>query len=597
MQGTDTVWYFAYGSNMASTTLKRRQLNPRESRPVFVSSHILCFDVFGVPYKEPAMAGIRERTRADSPKSTPPVHGMAYLLSREEYHRLIVSEGAGVAYVETELIARSSNGVAGRPATEEIPVWTLMARFPFRPEALPSVRYMGLLIQGAEECGLPASYQDYLRDLPAYHKHLSKYEEFGASLLIGFWMPILIGMMKRVKKRTDSAGNAEPWVGEFVRLVFIIMWLYYDTIHSWIWGRNGGRNLVDNSGAPLSRCSNTPSFHLTVPVLIFSSPKTNDALGKLECLLKTLQQIDTIHLLIERYPDIFGAVKSSNDIERIFRSGRIASLIGVEGLHQIAESASVVRLFHKLGVRYITLCHDYDNRYADSAKTGKNTNGGLSSHGLGMIREMNRTGMWVVLSYVVDNAVNFQSPRIIDLSHTATDTQKQVLKVSQAPIIFSHSSCPRNVTDEVLGLLKINKGIIMICFLPNLTSVSGVKDASIDQVVDHVLYAGQKIGFEHVGIGSDFDGMLEGPRDLDDMSRYPQLVAKLLERGLSEDTIAQVLGGNIIRILSGVEAVAKELQCQVPVLSDEIEEVWTPEQKDILTRMGALRKSRGSCIS
>lgn len=100
------------------------------------------------------------------------------------------------------------------------------------------------MIQGAEQSGLPASYQDYLRGLTAYHKSLSKYEEFGASLLIGFWMPIINGIMKRVKRRTNSDGNAPPWVGELVRLVFITMWLYYDTIHSRIWGRNGGRNLV-----------------------------------------------------------------------------------------------------------------------------------------------------------------------------------------------------------------------------------------------------------------------------------------------------------------------------------------------------------------
>lgn len=104
-----------------------------------------------------------------------------------------------------------------------------------------------------------------------------------------------------------------------------------------------------------------------MPILTLLSPKTNDTLGKLECLIKTLQQIDTIHLMIENFPDHFGAVNSSRDIETIFRSGRIASLIGVEGLHQIADSTSVLRLFHKLGVRYITLCHDEDNRYADSS--------------------------------------------------------------------------------------------------------------------------------------------------------------------------------------------------------------------------------------
>ncbi|KAG4257713.1 membrane dipeptidase [Fusarium proliferatum] len=310
-------------------------------------------------------------------------------------------------------------------------------------------------------------------------------------------------------------------------------------------------------------------------------PKTNDTLGKLECLIKTLQQIDTIHLMIENFSDHFGAVNSSKDIETIFKSGKIASLIGVEGLHQIADSTSVLRLFHKLGVRYITLCHDDDNRYADSSN-GKSTNGGLSSYGLDIIREMNRIGM------------------IVDLSHTTTETQKQVLSVSEAPVIFSHSSCnsllpsPRNVTDEILDLLKTNNGLIMICFLPDLVSANGVQGAMIDQVIDHIIYAGRRIGFEHVGIGSDFDGMLEGPKDLDDVSKYPKLVEKLFERGLSEDVVAQTLGGNIIRVLGEVEAVSRELKGHVPVLSDPIEEVWTSEQKDILTRMGTLRSSRGS---
>ncbi|CVK98974.1 related to microsomal dipeptidase precursor [Fusarium mangiferae] len=310
-------------------------------------------------------------------------------------------------------------------------------------------------------------------------------------------------------------------------------------------------------------------------------PKTNDRLGKLECLMKTLQQIDTIHLMIENLSDHFGAVSSSRDIETIFKSGRVASLIGVEGLHQIADSTSVLRLFHKLGVRYITLCHDDDNRYADSSN-GKSTNGGLSSYGLDIILEMNRIGM------------------IVDLSHTTTETQKQVLSVSKSPVIFSHSSCnsllpsPRNVTDEILDLLKTNKGLIMICFLPDLVSANGVQGAIIDQVIDHIIYAGQRIGFKHVGIGSDFDGMLEGPKDLDDVSKYPELVEKLFERGLSEDVIAQTLGGNIIRVLDEVEAVSRELKGDVPVLSDPIEEVWTSEQKDILTRMGTLRSSEGS---
>lgn len=153
---------------------------------------------------------------------------------------------------------------------------------------------------------------------------------------------------------------------------------------------------------------------------------------------------------------------------------------------------------------------------------------------------------------------------------------------------------PRNVTDEILDLLQTNNGLIMICFLPDLVSANGVQEAMIDQVIDHIIYAGQRIGFEHVGIGSDFDGMLEGPKDLDDVSKYPQLVEKLFERGLSEDVIAQTLGGNVIRVLDEVEDVSRELKGHLPVLSDPIEAVWTSEQKDILTRMGTLRSSEGS---
>ncbi|KAF5539132.1 membrane dipeptidase [Fusarium mexicanum] len=542
MKGTDMVWYFAYGSNMASTTLKKRQLSPKDSRPVFVSTHVLCFDVFGVPYKEPAMAGIRERTPVDDAKATPPVHGMAYLLSREEYHRLIVSEGAGVAYVEMELIARTcSTGFTGRAATcEEIPVRTLMARFPFRPEALPSIRYMCSLYLALEIL--------YLMTMaPIPDEFLSQAHT----------------LLKRIP--LIDGHNDFPYM--------IRGWFQnnFELFHPGIQDMPIGQTDLTRLRQGLIGGQFWSAF--------ISIPKTNDRLGKLDCLLKTLQQIDTIHLLIDNFCDYFGAVNSSKDIEAIFRSGRIASLIGVEGLHQIADSASVVRLFHKLGVRYITLCHDDDNRYADSSN-GNSTNGGLSSHGLDMIREMNRIGM------------------MVDLSHTTMETQIQVLKVSQAPIIFSHSSCnsllpsPRNVTDEVLDLLKTNNGLIMICFLPNLVSVDGIQGAAIDHVVDNILYAGQRIGFEHIGIGSDFDGMLEGPRDLDDVSKYPLLVGKLLERGLSEDAIAQVLGGNVIRVLGEVEAVSRHLEGQVPVLSDQVEEVWTPEQKDILIKMGTLRRSQ-----
>ncbi|KAL4886433.1 renal dipeptidase family [Aspergillus karnatakaensis] len=311
-------------------------------------------------------------------------------------------------------------------------------------------------------------------------------------------------------------------------------------------------------------------------------PKPSDTASEqdkvLTPLLQTLQQIDVIHHMIDACPSTFGLATSASDVWNVFRSGRIASLIGIEGLHQIDDSPSVLRILHRLGVRYATLVHTRANRYCDSA-TDEAVHHGLSEDGKTMVNEMNRIGM------------------IIDLSHTSHKTQEDVLAISKAPVIFSHSAChalvpsPRNTPTSTLHLLKQNNGVIMICFLRELVDPAGGQNATISQVIDHIIYAGETIGFDHVGIGSDFDGMLKGPEGLDDVSCFPKLVVGLLERGVEEENIVKVLGLNVLRVLSEVEEFAlREQRMGVQdVLCDAVGDVWTEEQKQILHEQGSQR--------
>ena len=159
-------------------------------------------------------------------------------------------------------------------------------------------------------------------------------------------------------------------------------------------------------------------------------------------------------------------------------------------------------------------------------------------------------------------------------------------------MLFRSCPHPRNVTDEVLDMLRINRGVIMICFLPHLVDPSGGKEACLSQVADHIEYAGKRIGFGHVGIGSDFDGMLKGPEGLDDVSGYPALVAELLRRGLSREELKGVMGANIIRVMGEVENVASHGRMgALGVYTDRVEEVWTAEQREILASMGKQRRA------
>lgn len=276
-----------------------------------------------------------------------------------------------------------------------------------------------------------------------------------------------------------------------------------------------------------------------------------------EIIHDTLQQIDLVYRLVKEYPSDLQLSFSATEIREIFASPgqRIASLLGMEGLHQIGNSASILRMYHSLGVRYTTLTHTCHNAYADSEEPEEPLHGGLSRAGREIVGEMNRLGM------------------MVDLSHTSFDTQRDALNASVAPVIFSHSNAfskcrhTRNVPDDVLWELKRNDGVVMVTFYAAFLENDGI-GASLDSVVNHIQYIGETIGYRHVGIGSDFDGMGVGPKGLEDVSKYPDLVEALLRRGLPRPAIRGIMGLNIIRVLEAVEKVAEGLSEARPLEDD-----------------------------
>jgi membrane dipeptidase len=297
----------------------------------------------------------------------------------------------------------------------------------------------------------------------------------------------------------------------------------------------------------------------------------------------TLEQIDAVIAMVGRYADTFGLARTADEVEEVFASGRIASLMGMEGGHSIDCSLAALRAMYALGVRYMTLTHNDNVPWADSA-TDEPRAGGLSPFGEEVVREMNRLGM------------------LVDLSHVSADTMRAALRVSEAPVIFSHSSAravcdvPRNVPDDVLTELAGNGGVCMVTFVPGFVSAAcarwlteaaeaargeGVDPtdfdafspfvrawrerhpgpaATIDDVVAHLEHVRQVAGVDHLGIGGDYDGSESMPVGLEDVSGYPRLFAALLERGWSEPDLAKLAGGNVLRALRDAEAVARDLQ-------------------------------------
>ena len=293
----------------------------------------------------------------------------------------------------------------------------------------------------------------------------------------------------------------------------------------------------------------------------------------------TLEQIDFVRRMVRRYPDALELALTAADVERIFAAGRVASLMGAEGGHSIASSLGVLRGLYELGVRYMTLTHNANVGWADSA-TDEPDCGGLSEFGRQVVAEMNRLGM------------------LVDLSHVSAETMRAALDATQAPVIFSHSSArelcdhPRNVPDEILAALPGNNGVCMVTFVPRFVSqdcrdwdreleqdmkrrgldtndratwVEARKEwvqgnpsprASLAQVADHVEHVREVAGVDHVGIGSDFDGTDQLPDGLSDVSCFPALFAALLDRGWSEADCTKLAGGNVLRVMREAEAAA-----------------------------------------
>lgn len=293
----------------------------------------------------------------------------------------------------------------------------------------------------------------------------------------------------------------------------------------------------------------------------------------------TLSQLDLLQRLMEKYADVFStATFNSSTAAATFKEQHLLiSPFGIEGLHQIGNSFANLRLYHSLNVQYATLTHNCHNLFADAALISDHEGriiaapplwGGVSDRGQTVVKEMNRLGM------------------IVDLSHVSKDTMLDVLggrpkewRGSAAPIIFSHSSAyslcphPRNVPDDILEMVRKSNSLVMVNFSPDFISCkpsnssTGIPDfyppnSTLHQVARHVMYIGDKIGFEHVGFGSDFDGIFETPRGLEDVSKYPDLVAELLRMGLSDGDAAKVVGGNILRVSADVSRVAVKMQSE-----------------------------------
>ncbi|KAH6914228.1 dipeptidase [Coprinopsis sp. MPI-PUGE-AT-0042] len=267
----------------------------------------------------------------------------------------------------------------------------------------------------------------------------------------------------------------------------------------------------------------------------------------------TLEQIDVARGVIDKYPDVFQLALTAFDVETAIRSGRIASLLGVEGGHQLGNSLAVLRQYHALGVRYMTLTHLCHNAFADSCGFYPGMiplHRGLSTFGVALVQEMNRLGV------------------LVDLSHTSDDTAKQALKLSKAPVIWSHSSAraihdvPRNVPDDVLRLVGLGEGqkdgVVMVNFAPYFVADEGKAD--VVAVANHVEHIAKVAGKAHVGIGSDFDGIEVVPVGLEDVSKYPALIAELFRRGWNKYELAGLTGANLLRVLKRAEKVSREIQ-------------------------------------
>lgn len=276
-----------------------------------------------------------------------------------------------------------------------------------------------------------------------------------------------------------------------------------------------------------------------------------------------IEQIDLTTRMVDSYPDVFELIKGADDVKRVYHEGNIACSIGIEGLHMACNSIGIIRAFYTLGVRYCTLTHVCNNAFADSStsKIGP-VNGGLSKLGKVAIKEMNRIGM------------------IVDASHVSEDCARQILALSRAPVMFSHSNvkgvfdCARNFPDDILDFIPANGGVICVTFVPEHVAARR-KDAKMKMILDHLFYIANRIGWDHVRLGSDFDGIALVIPGLEDVRCYPSLMQDILDRGATEEQLAKVAGENMLRVWKGVEQVRDHLKAEGTL---PVEDVWEGRQ-------------------
>jgi len=325
----------------------------------------------------------------------------------------------------------------------------------------------------------------------------------------------------------------------------------------------------------------------------FWSVYVSAELPPLEQVKQTLEQIDLVQSFARRYPDDFTLVRTAREVRAAHRAGHVASLMGAEGGGQIDGSFAVLRAYAALGVGYLTLTHSKTIAWADSA-TDNPRHDGLTPFGVAMVHELNRLGM------------------LVDLSHVSEATMRDAIAASRAPVIFSHSSAralcdhPRNVSDAVLREVARNGGVVMVAFAPNYISeerrVWGAERGALDMlynappfgglyigqperaqaaqaewlaahpepkvtiamVADHIDHIAQVAGYDHVGLGGDYDGLPALPEGMDGVESYPALLLELMKRGWSDANIARLAGGNILRVMEQAERVAAQLASEPP---------------------------------
>ena len=353
------------------------------------------------------------------------------------------------------------------------------------------------------------------------------------------------------------------------------------------------RRMVNRAISAMDISEPQPQLHTDIPRLRqggvggqFWSVFVPTSLDSSQHVPATMEQIDLVYNMIRRYPETFQLALDADQVEAAFRQGKIASLIGMEGGHSIGNSLATLRMFYRLGARYMTLTHSQNVPWADSC-TDEPVSYGLSEFGREVVREMNRLGM------------------LVDLSHVSPDTMRDALDTVEAPVVFSHSSAravadhPRNVPDDVLERVAENGGVVMVSFVPSfvsqevngyyqsrdaererLASIAGMSDeqagielqkwdgsnpapdATLSQVADHIDHLREVAGVEHIGIGSDFDGIGSVPIGLEDVSTYPALTAELISREYSDEEILNILGRNVLRVMRQVEDSARRIQLE-----------------------------------